>query len=74
MKDRPTDVTDLIRQRVKPAQYESLGRMIRQSNAELTARNAPFHHYLFANNLYNVDGLIETFQRNAQNLQQRALA
>lgn len=56
-------VNDLV-----PTDYESIGRIIRQTNAELTVRNAPFHHYLFDNNLYNSDGVLDVFDRNSKNL------
>lgn len=60
----PASVTDNL----IPKEYESLGRVIRQTNAELTVRNKPFHDYLFENNLYNATGVMEVFARNANNL------
>ena len=47
---------------------ESIGRIIRQDNSELTVRNAPFHEYLFVNNLYNAEGVIDVFTANAGNI------
>jgi hypothetical protein len=51
-----------------PDEPESIGRLIRQTNGELTVRNRSFHDYLFVNNLYNADGVIEVFEKNATNL------
>ncbi len=51
-----------------PAEYESIGRVIRQTNAELTVRDEVLHNYLFENNLYNANGVMEVFNRNANNL------
>ena len=58
--------------RVIPEDYESVGRVIRQTTAEITVRNRQFHEYLFANNLYNLDGMIEIFKNNAENIPARA--
>lgn len=54
-----------ISSKVKPARYESIGRILRQTNAELTIRNLPFHRYLFVNNLYNADGPLAAFLQQA---------
>lgn len=62
--DCPSSVTSNL----VPKDYESIGRVIRQTNAELTVRNKPFHDYLFENNLYNATGVMEVFTRNATNL------
>jgi hypothetical protein len=51
-----------------PDDPESIGRVIRQTNGELTVRNEAFHDYLFRNNLYNADGVIGVFETNARNL------
>ena len=55
-----------------PKDYESIGRVIRQTNSELTVRNRPFHYYLYRNNLYNADGVMDVFTRNDLNQQQNA--
>lgn len=47
---------------------ESIGRIVRQTNAEITVRNRSFHYFLFRNNLYNADGVAEVFLRHGQNL------
>ncbi|MBL4661016.1 MAG: hypothetical protein JKY19_11725 [Alcanivoracaceae bacterium] len=51
-----------------PKTYESIGRVIRQTNAEVTVRDEVFHNYLFENNLYNATGVMNVFNRNAKNL------
>lgn len=51
-----------------PQQYESIGRVIRQTNAEITVRDKTFHNYLFDNNLYNANGAMDVFRNNANNL------
>jgi hypothetical protein len=51
-----------------PADPESIGRVIRQTNGELTLRNRTFHDFLFRNDLYHADGVIAVFDRNAKNL------
>lgn len=61
-----------IYQAFNPADSESIGRVIRQTNAELTVRNKSFHDYLFANNLYNANGVLDVFFANQQNLQTEA--
>ena len=50
-----------------PENPESIGRLIRQTNAELTVRNQPFHEYLYYNNLYNAEGVMDVFRKNKQN-------
>ena len=55
-----------------PADAESVGRVIRQTNAELTVRNKTFHDYLFQNNLYNANGALDVFFDSQANLQQEA--
>lgn len=50
-----------------PSTYESIGRVARQTNSEITIRNRAFHEYLFANNLYNADGLVAIFSANDAN-------
>lgn len=50
-----------------PKTYESIGRVIRQTNSEITIRNRSFHEYLFANNLYNSDGVAAIFSVNDNN-------
>ncbi|MCO6426911.1 hypothetical protein [Nitrosomonas communis] len=64
-------VADIIR-KFNPADAESVGRVIRQTNAELTIRNKVFHDYLFTNNLYNANGVTDIFKINQQNLQSEA--
>lgn len=56
----------------KPADPQSIGRVIRQTNAELTVRNQVFHNYLFNNNLYNANGALDVFFANQANMQQDA--
>lgn len=55
-----------------PKTYASIGRVIRQTNAEITVRNKSFHDYLFQNNLYNSDGVAAVFTNNATNQQKNA--
>ncbi|MFC3030931.1 hypothetical protein ACFOEE_00095 [Pseudoalteromonas fenneropenaei] len=50
-----------------PENYESKGRIMRQTNNEITVRNRPFHYYLFRNDLYNANGVLEVFKDNAAN-------
>jgi hypothetical protein len=50
-----------------PKTYESIGRVIRQTNAEVTIRNRSFHDYLFDNNLYNSNGVAAVFAVNDAN-------
>lgn len=64
-------VAEIIK-KFNPTDAESIGRVIRQTNAELTVRNREFHDYLFANNLYNADGVLEVFAANQRNLQEEA--
>lgn len=49
---------------VLPNNYQSIGRILRQTNAEITVRNKPFHDYLFDNNLYNANGVMQVFFAN----------
>jgi hypothetical protein len=58
---------DTVIKQLVPKSYESIGRVIRQTNAEVTIRNRSFHEYLFANNLYNSDGVAAIFTANANN-------
>lgn len=62
-KECSTDVVD----KLIPEAYESIGRVIRQTNAEITVRNKSFHDYLFQNNLYNSDGVAAVFNNNSNN-------
>lgn len=64
-------VADILK-KFNPADAESTGRVIRQTNAELTIRNKVFHDYLFTNNLYNANGVIDVFKVNQKNLQTEA--
>jgi hypothetical protein len=66
------DMVPAIYQAFKPADAESIGRVIRQTNAELTVRNQAFHNYLFSNNLYNANGALEVFFASQANMQQDA--
>lgn len=52
---------------VLPADPQSIGRILRQTNAEITIRNKTFHDYLFNNNLYNADGVLDVYRQNANN-------
>ena len=47
---------------------ETPGRKIRQSMAEIVFRNKPMFDYVFRNNLYHQEGVIEVFRRNADNI------
>ncbi len=60
----PPDIVDHL----VPEDYESIGRVIRQTNAEVTVRDRPFHEYLFRNNLYNETGVAAVFETNSKNL------
>lgn len=64
--------TDAQINSVLPADPQSIGRVLRQTNNELTIRNYAFHRYLFANDLYNANGVLTIFGRNDQNQQQNA--
>lgn len=64
-------VADIIK-KFNPSDAESTGRVIRQTNAELTIRNQVFHDYLFTNNLYNANGVVDVFKANQKNLQTEA--
>ncbi|MHA6846145.1 hypothetical protein [Ralstonia syzygii] len=55
-----------------PKTYESIGRVIRQTNSEITIRNRAFHDYLFENNLYNSNGIAAVFAANDENQQKNA--
>lgn len=44
------------------------GRKIRQSMAELVFRNKPMVDFIFRNNLYNQEGVIDVYKRNAGNI------
>lgn len=55
-----------------PDHPDSIGRVIRQTNGELTIRNEAFHNYVFQNNLYNADGVKAVFEKNSQNIPQNA--
>ncbi|AMO54675.1 hypothetical protein [Endozoicomonas montiporae] len=55
-----------------PENPESIGRLIRQTNAELTVRNRPFHEYLYHNDLYNADGVMNVFRKNKKNQSENA--
>lgn len=66
------DMVPDIMKAVNPADSESIGRVIRQTNAELTVRNFSFHDYLFRNNLYNANGVLDIYFNNQANLQQEA--
>lgn len=47
---------------------ETPGRKIRQSMAEIVFRNRPMFDYVFRNNLYHQEGVIQVFRRNADNI------
>lgn len=51
---------------------ESVGRIVRQTNAEVTVRNRSFHYFLFRNNLYNADGVAALYLKHDSNLQSKA--
>ena len=55
-----------------PRTYESIGRVVRQTNSEVTIRNRAFHEYLFANNLYNSNGVAAVFTANDGNQKKNA--
>lgn len=71
---KTTNVTSQIYENFIPKNPtpESIGRVIRQTNAELTVRNQVFHDYLFQNNLYNTSGLLDAFNASNQNLAENA--
>ncbi|MGF1751053.1 hypothetical protein [Vibrio cionasavignyae] len=52
---------------ILPNDPESIGRVLRQTNAEVTIRNQQFHEYLYRNNLYNSDGVLAVYSRNDAN-------
>jgi hypothetical protein len=51
---------------------ESIGRVVRQTNAEVTVRNRSFHDYVFRNNLYNADGVADVWLNHQRNLTDNA--
>lgn len=57
---------------VLPDNPQSIGRILRQSNSEITVRNSTFHEYLFNNNLYNANGVLDVFRLNNSNQQANA--
>jgi hypothetical protein len=61
-----------VLQQLVPRTYESIGRVIRQTNSEVTIRNRAFHEYLFANNLYNSNGVAAVFKANDDNQKKNA--
>lgn len=50
------------------ADAESIGRIVRQTNAEVTVRNRSFHYFVFRNDLYNADGVAKVWQQHNRNL------
>ncbi|WP_339142401.1 hypothetical protein [Pseudoalteromonas galatheae] len=68
----PAQVEHVKRVLIPKSGYESKGRIIRQINSEVTVRNLPFHDYLFRNNLYNADGVLDVFENNNKNQQKNA--
>ena len=72
MDGKPRDLVAEIIKRFQPGDAESTGRVIRQTNAELTIRNKVFHDYLYTNNLYNANGVVDVFNANQKNLQSEA--
>ncbi|WP_231654666.1 hypothetical protein [Ralstonia solanacearum] len=59
-------------EKLVPKTYESIGRVIRQTNSEITIRNRAFHYYLFENNLYNSNGVADVFAANDENQRKNA--
>lgn len=55
-----------------PDHYESLGRVLRNVQGGLNVRNRAFHEYLFENNLYNADGVLDVFWAQHQNQSDRS--
>lgn len=58
---------------MKPEMLRSLamddpGRDIRQSMAEVVFRNEPMFNYIFVNNLYHQEGVIDVYNRNNNNI------
>jgi len=47
---------------------EEPGRIIRQSMSEIVFRNKPMFDYIFTNNLYNQEGIIDVYNRNNNNI------
>ncbi len=66
------DLVPAILAKIAPKDAQSIGRILRQTNAELTIRNLPFHDYLYRNNLYNADGALAVFFASSANLKQDA--
>lgn len=69
---RTENMIPAIYKAFNPADAESVGRVIRQTNAELTVRNQTFHDYLFRNNLYNANGALDVFFASQANMLQDA--
>ena len=70
-KDKSLELPECSQQVINsliPKNYESIGRVIRQTNAEVTVRDEVFHNYLFDNNLYNATGVMNVFNKNANNI------
>lgn len=57
---------------VLPQDPQSIGRVLRQTNSEQTTRNESFHRYLFSNNLYNANGVLQVFANNDANQRSNA--
>ena len=57
-----------LAQQILVAPDPSKGRSIRQSLAEVVFRNKPFFDYVFQNELYNTEGIVKVFDRNAANI------
>ena len=72
-KAHATNFADNLR-RVTPEQINAIdpGRVIRQSMAEFVFRNKPMFDYVFANDLYNADGLAKVFAQNAKVMRENA--
>lgn len=64
--------SDTVVDKLVPKSYESIGRVIRQTNSEITIRNRAFHNYLFENNLYNSNGVAAVFAANDENQRKNA--
>ncbi|QUP56935.1 hypothetical protein GO998_18095 (plasmid) [Ralstonia syzygii] len=67
-----SECTDSVVEKLVPKTYESIGRVIRQTNSEITIRNRAFQNYLFENNLYNTNGIAAVFTANDQNQRNNA--
>lgn len=68
MDDETPECPASILDKLIPQDPESIGRVIRQTNAEITVRDRPFHNYLFENNLYNSNGVKAVFANNGANV------